>query len=101
MLQTLSEEIRGFKSTGDDQRLCPHRPELQDLRVDWILFLWNLKMTVLSNNLVIAGGPTWFSVPVRLIRDEPSLAPTVMLGENRELDSEGKDKHLQGRREFF
>lgn len=58
-------------------------------------------MTVLVNSLVIAGDPTWFSVPPRLIRDEPSLAPTVMLGENRNLDSEGKDKHLQGRRGFL
>lgn len=59
-------------------------------------------MTVLINSLVILEGLTWFSVPacLRVVRDEPSLAPTVMLGENRELDSEGKDKHLHGR-EFF
>lgn len=40
-------------------------------------------MTVPINSLVIAGDPTWFSVPARLIRDEPGLAPAVMVGENR------------------
>lgn len=56
-------------------------------------FHWDLKVTVLINSLVIAGGPTWFSVPVRL--------KDMMLGENSKLDCEGKDKHLQGRRGFF
>lgn len=56
---------------------------------------------MLINSLVIAGGPTWFSVPARFIRDEPSPAPTPMLRENRELDSEGKDKHLQEEENFF
>lgn len=26
LLQTLSDEIRGVKRIGDDQRLCPDRP---------------------------------------------------------------------------
>ena len=60
-----------------------------------------IKRRLLISSLVLAGGPTCSSVPVRLLRDEPGPAPTVMLGENSKLDCEGKNKFLQGRRGFF
>jgi len=58
-------------------------------------------VTLLVSSLVFAGSLTYSSVRVKLLRDEPGLAPTVMLGENCKLDCQGKNKYLQGRRGIF